>query len=112
MDVFLADPETRTVELTPEVRALLGRMRDLARILRSRRTARGSLQLEMPEVKIDLDRDGRVAGAHVTENTESHQIIEEFMLAANEAVAGRWPPPGRASSGGSIPRPTCGSSAS
>jgi len=88
VDVFLADPETRTVELTPEVRALLGRMRDLARILRSRRTARGSLQLEMPEVKIDLDRDGRVAGAHVTENTESHQIIEEFMLAANEAVAG------------------------
>ncbi len=30
---------------------------------------------------------GRVAGAHVVENTESHQIIEEFMLAANEAVA-------------------------
>ncbi|MFM8415718.1 MAG: RNB domain-containing ribonuclease, partial [Planctomycetota bacterium] len=88
VDVFLADPETRTVEMTPEVRALLGRMRDLARILRSRRMARGSLQLEMPEVKIDLDRDGRVAGAHVVENTESHQIIEEFMLAANEAVAG------------------------
>jgi ribonuclease R len=88
VDVFLADPETRAVEMTPEVRALLGRMRDLARILRSRRMARGSLQLEMPEVKIDLDRDGRVTGAHVTENTESHQIIEEFMLAANEAVAG------------------------
>ena len=41
----------------------------------------------MPEVKIDLDRSGRVAGAHVVENTESHQIVEEFMLAANEAVA-------------------------
>jgi ribonuclease R len=39
-------------------------------------------------VKIDLDREGRVAGAHVVANTESHQIIEEFMLAANEAVAG------------------------
>jgi len=87
VDIFLADPETRTVEMTEEVRALLGRMRDLARILRSRRTARGALQLEMPEVKIDLDRDGRVAGAHVVENTESHQIIEEFMLSANEAVA-------------------------
>jgi ribonuclease R len=88
VDVFLADPDTRSVEMTPEVRALLGRMRDLARILRSRRMARGALQLEMPEVKIDLDRDGRVAGAHVVENTESHQIIEEFMLSANEAVAG------------------------
>jgi ribonuclease R len=74
--------------MTGEVRGLLGRMRDLARILRSRRMARGALQLEMPEVKIDLDREGRVSGAHVVENTESHQIIEEFMLAANEAVAG------------------------
>jgi ribonuclease R len=73
--------------MTGEVRALLGRMRDLARLLRSRRMARGSLELVMPEVKIDLDREGRVTGAHVVENTESHQIIEEFMLAANEAVA-------------------------
>ena len=88
VDVFLADPETPAIEMTPEVRALLGRMRDLARLLRGRRTARGSLELHMPEVKIDLDRDGRVAGAHVVENTESHRIIEEFMLAANEAVAG------------------------
>ena len=88
VDVFLADPLTRSVEMTPAVRALLGQMRDLARILRSRRMTRGALQLEMPEVKIDLDRDGRVSGAHVVENTESHQIIEEFMLSANEAVAG------------------------
>lgn len=87
VDVFLADAKTRAVEMTPAVRTLLGRMRDLARILRRRRMARGSLQIEKPEVKIDLDRDGRVSGAHVVDNTESHQIIEEFMLAANEAVA-------------------------
>jgi len=88
VDVFLADPATTAVEMTVAVRELLGRMRDLARILRGRRTARGSLQLERPEVKIDLDREGRVAGAHTVANTESHRIIEEFMLAANEAVAG------------------------
>ena len=88
VDIFLADPDTAAVAMTGEVRELLGRMRDLARMLRSRRMARGSLELAMPEVKIDLDRDGRVSGAHVVENTESHQIIEEFMLAANEAVAG------------------------
>jgi len=88
VDVFIADPDTQAVEMPAEVRALLGRMRDLARMLRRRRMARGSLQLEMPEVKIDLNRDGRVSGAHVVENTESHQVIEEFMLAANEAVAG------------------------
>jgi len=89
VDLFLADPETGAVEMTGEVRALLGRMRDLARILRRRRSNRGALALEMPEVKVDLDRDGRVAGAHVVENTESHQVIEEFMLSANEAVAER-----------------------
>jgi len=88
VDVFIADPATAAVPMPDAVRALLGRMRDLARILRSRRMNRGSLELSMPEVKIDLDRDGRVRGAHVVENTESHQIIEEFMLAANEAVAG------------------------
>jgi ribonuclease R len=43
----------------------------------------------MPELKIDLDADGSVTGAHLEQNTESHQIIEEFMLAANEAVAER-----------------------
>jgi len=88
VDTFLADPETPAVEMTAAVRQLLGWMRDLARLLRRRRVARGALQLERPEVKIDLDRDGRVSGAHVVAHTESHQIIEEFMLAANEAVAG------------------------
>lgn len=87
VDVFLADPGTRRVEMTSDVRDLLGRMRDLSRILRARRTARGALELVMPEVKIDLDCDGRVSGAHVEANTESHKIIEEFMLSANEAVA-------------------------
>ena len=89
VDQFLADPGTPEVEMTDEVRTLLGRMRDLSRILRRRRKNRGALELDMPEVKVDLDRDGRVAGAHVVANTESHQIIEEFMLSANEAVAER-----------------------
>ena len=88
VDQFLDDPDTAAVTMTVAVRSLLGRMRDLARILRRRRIDRGALELNMPEVKIDLDRSGRVSGAHVVPNTESHQIIEEFMLAANEAVAG------------------------
>ena len=59
----------------------------LAMTLRRRRFERGSLELHMPEMRIDLDKQGRVSGAHLEQNTESHQIIEEFMLAANEAVA-------------------------
>ena len=87
VDVFLDNPATRSVEMTADVRDLLGRMRDLSRVLRARRSAKGALELAMPEVKIDLDRDGHVSGAHVEINTESHKIIEEFMLSANEAVA-------------------------
>ena len=41
----------------------------------------------MPELKIDLDANGRVTQSPSQKNTESHQIIEEFMLAANVAVA-------------------------
>jgi ribonuclease R len=74
-------------DLTSEVDALLERMFSLAMTLRARRFRRGALELNRPELEIDLDKDGRVVGAHLEVNTESHQIIEEFMLAANEAVA-------------------------
>jgi ribonuclease R len=87
VDEFLADQTAWKKKLTPEVHSLLGRMHELAMILRARRFARGALELSMPEIKIDLDKNGRVTGAHLEKNTESHQIIEEFMLAANEAVA-------------------------
>ena len=87
VDQFLADPGPLRRKWGAAVCALLDRMRSLAAILRRRRVARGALELSMPEVKVDLDKQGRVAGAHVEEYTESHQVIEEFMLAANEAVA-------------------------
>jgi ribonuclease R len=76
-----------TADLTAPVHSLLSRMHELAMLLRRRRIRHGALVLTMPEVKIDLDANGRVAGAHVVEDTESHQMIEEFMLAANESVA-------------------------
>ena len=87
VDQFLDDPKPWRRKLGAKVHDLLGRMHQLAMILRRRRIERGALELAMPEVEIELDRQGRVAGARVVEHTESHQIIEEFMLAANEAVA-------------------------
>jgi ribonuclease R len=87
VDEYLSDPKPWREKLTPEVFDLLGRMHELAMILRRRRLDHGAIELTLPEVKIDLDKNGRVAGAHLVENTVSHQIIEEFMLAANEAVA-------------------------
>lgn len=70
-----------------DVFELLTRMQKLARILRKRRHQKGMLELSMPEVKLTFDKEGRVTGAVETDHDESHQIIEEFMLAANIAVA-------------------------
>jgi ribonuclease R len=61
---------------------------DLASILRRRRFAHGSLDLDFPEVKVVVDKQsGRPLRLERIENDESHQLVEEFMLAANEAVA-------------------------
>jgi ribonuclease R len=87
VDEYLADRDAWEEKLTPQVHSLVGRMHELAMILRERRLKNGAIELTLPEVKVDLDKEGRVSGAHLVENTVSHQIIEEFMLAANEAVA-------------------------
>ena len=89
IDEYLVDRDAWRSRLTPEVHGLVARMHELAMTLRRRRLARGALELTMDEIKVDLDRCGRVTGAHKVVNTESHQIIEEFMLSANEAVARR-----------------------
>ena len=87
VDQFLERRQIERLKLTKKVRELLERMHELAMTLRARRIARGALELSMPEVKIELDKNGEVTGARLEKHTESHQIIEEFMLAANEAVA-------------------------
>jgi len=87
IDEYLENDKPWKKKLTPEVFTLVRDMHTLAMKLRKRRMDNGSINLVLPEVVIDLDDDGRVAGAHSAENTESHQVIEEFMLAANEAVA-------------------------
>jgi len=55
--------------------------------LRRDRMASGSLDLEMPETKIYVDEEGYAERLERVEHDESHQLIEEFMLAANAAVA-------------------------
>ena len=87
IDDFLVKPEPWREKLTPDVFRLVRDMHTLAMTMRKRRMSRGAIDLVLPDVKIDLDDDGRVVGAHSETYTESHQMIEEFMLAANEAVA-------------------------
>ena len=62
---------------------------ELAQRIRRRRFKAGSLELDFPEMKIRLDEQGRVLRIEKLENDVSHQLIEEYMLLANEAVAGR-----------------------
>jgi ribonuclease R len=60
---------------------------ELAALLRRKRFERGALDLDFPEVKVWVDTQGKPVRLERVENDESHQLIEEFMLAANEAVA-------------------------
>src|SRR6266481_1166444 len=60
---------------------------ELAALLRRKRFEHGALDLDFPEVKVLVDKQGHPVRLERVENDESHQLIEEFMLAANEAVA-------------------------
>ncbi len=84
---LIRNPRQTVRGVTPAVRQLLERMFALAMILRKRRFEGGALQMGTPEIEIDFDPDGKVVGAHQRHHDESHEIIEEFMLAANIAVA-------------------------
>jgi ribonuclease R len=59
----------------------------MAQVLRKRRFARGALDLEMSEIKVRLDENGVPVRLEKMEYDISHQLIEEFMLLANEVVA-------------------------
>jgi ribonuclease R len=63
-------------------------MAELMEILHTKRTKRGSIDFDLPEPEIVLDLQGRMADIIRAERNMAHQIIEEFMLAANETVAG------------------------
>ena len=84
---IIEKPELHRNEVSPEVLKLLQKMYEFAMLLRKRRFKAGALELSMPETKIDFSDDGKVSGAHTAPHDASHEIIEEFMLAANVAVA-------------------------
>ena len=63
------------------------RMRELKNILRNRRDKNGSLNLNIPESKITLDENGVAIDVKKYDYLESNEVIEQFMLTANETVA-------------------------
>jgi ribonuclease R len=84
---MLEEPERFRGKVPVEIIEMLLRMREFAMILRQRRIKHGALELSMPEPELEFDERGKVSGAHFVPHDISHQIIEEFMLAANMAVA-------------------------
>jgi ribonuclease R len=62
-------------------------MRELALILNRQRVQRGAIDFDMPEPLIEFDEFGEMAGVKRSPRNIAHRLIEEFMLAANEAVA-------------------------
>ncbi|MGQ9635595.1 MAG: ribonuclease R family protein, partial [Bryobacteraceae bacterium] len=65
----------------------LEQMRELALILNRKRIRRGSIDFDLPEPLIEFDEFGEMTGITRAPRNIAHRIIEEFMLAANEAVA-------------------------
>jgi ribonuclease R len=84
-DILAGEPAAcqRYATLIPDFK----RMEELARLLARRREQRGSIDFDLPEPEIEFDEHGRMTGITRSERNFAHRIIEEFMLAANEAVA-------------------------
>ena len=66
------------------------RMRELKNILKNRRDRNGSLNLDIPESKIILDENGIAVDIKKYDYLESNEVIEQFMLTANETVAEKF----------------------
>jgi ribonuclease R len=85
-DILAGEPSAcqRHAGLVPNFKL----MEELALILNRRRVQRGSIDFDLPEPLIEFDEFGRMVGITRSERNVAHRLIEEFMLAANEAVAG------------------------
>ena len=65
-------------------------MAELATILKNRRLEQGYLNLDIPESQIELDKEGRAINVGKYETSFSNEIIEQFMLSSNEAIAEKF----------------------
>ena len=88
---YSGNPGKSLQELSPEelkqINQTVQRLWSIASKLRTARMKEGSLNLESTEIKILVDAKGEPEKILSSENDESHQLVEEFMLLANETVA-------------------------
>lgn len=83
----VAEEKPEPGEVSPAVAKDLRAMAELCRLIRARRMAKGSIDFDLPEPEIVLDVQGKIEEIVRADRHIGHQIIEEFMISANEAVA-------------------------
>lgn len=72
---------------TPEARTLILALHELSQQLRANRFKRFALDITSPEMVVEVDANGMMTGIHPAAHTTSHELVEEAMVVANEAVA-------------------------
>src|SRR5256886_2530123 len=82
-EALAGDPDPQARPLLDDLKAA----HELSKKLTGQRRARGSIDFDLPEAKIVLDDEGKVAEIVKRPRNDAHRLIEEFMLAANEGVA-------------------------
>jgi ribonuclease R len=84
---ILEEPRVEDAAEYGPVLAALREMHHLMQVLNHARTVRGSIDFDLPEGDVVLNTDGEMVGVFPEERNVAHRIVEEFMVAANEAVA-------------------------
>ena len=83
----LVDKDNALANKYSDILAQLQEMAQLAAVLEKKRLARGSIGFSIPEAQVLIDAEDQVSDVIRAERNMAHKLIEEFMLAANEAVA-------------------------
>ncbi|HEX2972577.1 MAG TPA: ribonuclease R, partial [Tepidisphaeraceae bacterium] len=81
------DGPRKVSDYDPRVVSLLDAMNVLAKRIQKRRHAQGQIVLDLPEINLVLDEEGKVIGTEPEDQSYTHTLIEMFMVEANEAVA-------------------------
>ena len=84
---ILEEEDALEIERYGELVPMFKLMAELSRILREKRTQRGSIDFDFPETKMILDEDGKPIEIKPYDRNVATKIIEDFMLLANETVA-------------------------
>ncbi|MCR5031468.1 MAG: ribonuclease R [Lachnospiraceae bacterium] len=84
---IITDHDPETMEQYKELVPMFLEMKECADILRANRKKRGSIDFDLPECKIILDKDGKPVDIKPYERNAATMLIEDFMLAANETIA-------------------------